>query len=43
MTARPAAVLLLLQFAAMWGAFLILAPAIDWPASLACRPPTSCR
>lgn len=34
MTARPAATLLLFQFAAMWGAFLILAPAIDWPASL---------
>jgi hypothetical protein len=31
---RIAALLLTLQFAAMWGAFLILAPAIDWPASL---------
>jgi hypothetical protein len=35
MTARPAAAALLMaQFAAMWGAFFILAPAIDWPASL---------
>lgn len=32
--ARWAALLLLAQFAAMWGAFLILQPAIDWPASL---------
>lgn len=31
---RTAAVLLALQFAAMWGAFFILAPAINWPASL---------
>jgi hypothetical protein len=31
---RTAAVLLFLQFAAMWGAFFILAPAINWPASL---------
>lgn len=29
-----AAGLLLLQFATMWGAFFILAPAINWPASL---------
>jgi Domain of unknown function (DUF4386) len=34
MTARPAAALLMAQFAAMWGAFFILAPAINWPASL---------
>ena len=26
--------LLLLQFATMWGAFFILAPTINWPASL---------
>lgn len=26
--------LLLLQFVTMWGAFFILAPAINWPASL---------
>lgn len=32
--ARPAAALLLAQFACMWAAFFILAPAIDWPASL---------
>lgn len=32
--ARLAALLLLGQFAAMWGAFAILAPAIDWPTSL---------
>lgn len=32
--ARLAAGLLLAQFAGMWGAFLILAPAIDWPVSL---------
>ncbi len=32
--ARAAAVLLLLQFCAMWGAFFVLAPSIDWPASL---------
>ncbi len=31
---RTAAVLLTLQFVAMWGAFFILAPAINWPASL---------
>lgn len=31
---RIAAVLLALQFAAMWAAFFILAPAINWPASL---------
>lgn len=31
---RPTAALLLGQFAAMWGAFLILAPTINWPASL---------
>ncbi len=33
---RPAgtAALLLFQFATMWGAFFILAPAINWPASL---------
>lgn len=31
---RPAAALLLLQFVTMWGAFFILAPAINWPASL---------
>lgn len=36
--ARPVATLLLAQFAGMWGAFFILAPAIDWPASLD-RPP----
>lgn len=35
---RLAALLLLLQFACMWGAFLILAPAIDWPASLDAPP-----
>jgi hypothetical protein len=32
--ARLAAGLLLGQFAAMWGAFFILAPSINWPASL---------
>ncbi len=32
-------VLLLLQFATMWGAFFILAPTINWPASLG-EPPT---
>lgn len=32
--ARLAALLLLGQFAAMWGAFFVLMPAIDWPASL---------
>ncbi len=31
---RMAAILLIGQFIAMWGAFLILAPAINWPASL---------
>ena len=31
---RAAAALLLAQFACMWGAFFVLAPAIDWPASL---------
>lgn len=31
---RAAAGLLLLQFLTMWGAFFILAPAINWPASL---------
>lgn len=31
---RVAAVLLISQFIAMWGAFGILAPAINWPASL---------
>jgi hypothetical protein len=33
---RPSgtAALLLFQFATMWGAFFILAPAINWPASL---------
>lgn len=31
---RTAAGLLLVQFACMWGAFFVLAPAIDWPASL---------
>ncbi len=31
--------LLLLQFATMWGAFFILAPTINWPASLG-EPPT---
>lgn len=33
-TDRIAAVLLLLQFAGMWAAFLVLMPAINWPASL---------
>ena len=32
--ARIASVLLLAQFCAMWGAFFVLAPSIDWPASL---------
>ena len=32
--ARAASVLLLAQFCAMWGAFFVLAPSIDWPASL---------
>jgi hypothetical protein len=32
--ARLAALLLLAQFAGMWGAFFILLPSIDWPASL---------
>lgn len=31
---RTASVLLVGQFLAMWGAFFILAPAINWPASL---------
>lgn len=31
---RTVSVLLIGQFAAMWGAFFILAPAINWPASL---------
>ena len=31
---RAAAALLLAQFACMWGAFFVLAPTIDWPASL---------
>ncbi|MEM7567756.1 MAG: DUF4386 family protein [Pseudomonadota bacterium] len=31
---RIAAMLLLAQFCAMWGAFFVLAPAINWPASL---------
>jgi len=31
---KPAAALLLLQFITMWGAFFVLAPAINWPASL---------
>jgi hypothetical protein len=31
---RRTAALLLLQFVTMWGAFFILAPAINWPASL---------
>ena len=35
---KPAAALLLLQFATMWGAFFILAPAINWPASLDAPP-----
>lgn len=33
-----ASLLLLLQFATMWGAFFILAPTINWPASLS-EPP----
>lgn len=32
--ARTAAILLLAQFCAMWGAFFVLAPSIEWPASL---------
>ena len=32
--ARAASVLLLAQFCAMWGAFFVLAPSINWPASL---------
>jgi hypothetical protein len=35
---RIAAVLLIAQFVAMWGAFFILAPAINWPASLSLPP-----
>jgi hypothetical protein len=31
---RRTAALLLIQFITMWGAFFILAPAINWPASL---------
>ena len=31
---RRTAALLLIQFVTMWGAFFILAPAINWPASL---------
>lgn len=31
---RTVSLLLIGQFAAMWGAFFILAPAINWPASL---------
>lgn len=31
---RAAAMLLIAQFVTMWGAFFILAPSIDWPASL---------
>lgn len=38
---RIAALLLIGQFAAMWGAFFILAPAIDWPASLDLPPAES--
>lgn len=33
-SSAAAAALLLLQFVTMWGAFFILAPAINWPASL---------
>lgn len=32
--ARAAAMLLSAQFVCMWGAFFVLAPSIDWPASL---------
>jgi hypothetical protein len=35
---RMAALLLLAQFAAMWTAFGVLAPSIDWPASLDLAP-----
>jgi len=35
---RLAALLLLIQFACMWGAFFILMPAINWPASLDVAP-----
>lgn len=35
---RTAAVLLMAQFAAMWGAFFVLAPSINWPASLDLAP-----
>jgi len=35
---KSAAALLILQFATMWGAFFILAPAINWPASLDAPP-----
>jgi hypothetical protein len=37
---KPAATLLLLQFITMWGAFFILAPSINWPASLG-EPPAA--
>lgn len=37
-TRRTAAVLLFAQFAAMWGAFFVLAPSINWPASLDLAP-----
>ena len=35
---KSAAALLILQFTTMWGAFFILAPAINWPASLDAPP-----
>lgn len=38
---RLTALLLTLQFAAMWGAFFILMPAINWPASLDLPPAES--
>ncbi len=37
-TRRTVAVLLLAQFVAMWGAFFVLAPSINWPASLDLSP-----
>jgi hypothetical protein len=37
-TRRTAAVLLIAQFVAMWGAFFVLAPSINWPASLDLAP-----
>lgn len=37
-TRRTAAVLLFAQFVAMWGAFFVLAPSINWPASLDLTP-----